>query len=86
MDSLKKQVILIDSRQSFVCDTVEDVEEFSQEYVLINTGYGKLNVEGEELRIKELNEKEGKISITGKITGLFFKDEREKSGFFKRKK
>ena len=86
MEGYKKQSLIISSRESLNCDAVRDVEEFSEEYVIINTDYGKLSIEGENLRIKELNEKECKISIIGKISGLFFRDESEKAGFFKRRK
>ena len=54
--------------------------------MIINTAYGKMIVEGGGLRIKELNESEGKISLTGKISGVFFKEESSEKGFFKRKK
>lgn len=86
MEGLKKQELIIKSRESFNCDAVRDVEEFSGEYVIINTEYGKLNVEGEDLRIKELCEKEGKITVTGKISGVFFRDESEGIKLFRRKK
>ena len=51
-----KQEIRITSREVLNCDAVKDVEEFSGECVIINTLFGKLNVEGENLRIKELND------------------------------
>jgi sporulation protein YabP len=86
MEEKKTQNLIIKSRESFNCDAVTDVEEFSEEFVIINTQYGKLSLEGEALRIKELNEKEGKICVTGKISGILFRDENEKSGFFKRRK
>ena len=86
METNKSQNLSIKSREHFNCDTVIDVEEFSEEFVIINTEYGKLSIEGEDLRIKELNEKEKNISITGKISGLFFRDTIEKSGFFKSRK
>ena len=86
METVKKQSVIIESRENLTCDKVIDVEEFSGEYVIINTDNGKLTVDGENLRIKELNEKEGKISITGKISGAFFKDASDSRGFFKRKK
>lgn len=86
MEGNKAQNLVISSRASLNCDSVRDVEEFSDEFVIINTDYGRLSIEGEGLRIKELNEKEGKISIIGKITGLFFRDESERPSFFKRKK
>ncbi len=86
MEGNKKQNLIITSRETFNCDAVRDVEEFSEDFVIINTEYGKLSVEGENLRIKELNEKEGKIAIIGKISGLLFRDESEKAGFFKRRK
>ncbi len=86
MEINKTQNLFITSREMLNCDAVRDVEEFSEDFVIINTDYGKLSIEGENLRIKELNEKEGKISIIGKISGLFFRDENEKTGFFKRRK
>jgi len=86
MEVKKKQSLNIDSREIFSCDLVRDVEEFSGEYVVINTDFGKLALEGEGLRIKELNEKEGKISVIGKIIGASFFEENEHRGFFKRKK
>ena len=86
MEGLRKQDLIIKSRESFFCDAVQDVEEFSGEYVIINTELGKLTVEGEALKIKELNEKEGKIIIAGKITGFFFHEEKETLKLFKRKK
>ncbi len=86
MEANKKQELSLKSREIFNCDAVNDVEEFSSDYVIINTEYGKLNVEGENLKIKELNEKEGKISILGKINGIFFRDENEGLKLFKRKK
>ena len=86
MEAVKKQTLIINARESFICDAVNDVEEFSSDYVIINTDYGKLSVEGNNLRIKELNEKEGKISIIGNIFGVFFRDESERVGLFKRKK
>lgn len=86
MEGIKKQELIIKSRESFSCDAVHDVEEFSSEYVIINTEYGKLNVEGDDLRIKELNEKDGKIFIIGKISGVFFHEQTQRAGIFKRKK
>lgn len=86
METGKRQDLIIRSRESLNCDAVRDVEEFSQEFVIINTEYGKLTVEGENLRIKELNEKEGNISLNGKISGVFFQEENERNRLFKRKK
>lgn len=86
MEGNKNQNLIITSREMLSCDAVRDVEEFSEDFVIINTEYGKLSIEGENLRIKDLNEKEGKILVTGKISGLLFRDESEKSSFFRRKK
>ena len=85
MEEKKTQNLIIKSRESLCCDSVKDVEEFSEDFVIINTDYGKLSVEGENLKIKELNEKEARILIIGKISGLFFREENEKKGFFKRR-
>ena len=84
MDEKMKQTILIKDRKSLNADGVVDVESFAGDYMIINTKYGKLNIEGENLKINQLLEEEGKISVSGDISGVFFKEESESKGFFKR--
>ena len=82
----KNQAIVINSREILICDSVTDVAALTEDFVEINTTFGKIDVEGEGLKIKELNEKEGKIVILGKIIGVFFKEEKDGKGFFKKHK
>ena len=81
----EKQTLVIDDRKLLKTDCVTDIESFAQDYMIINTKYGKLNIEGNNLKITELLENEGRLSVTGEIIGVFFKEEKEKKSFFKKK-
>ncbi len=80
----EKQTITIKDRKFVSADGVIDVEGFSDEYLIVNTKYGKLNIEGEELKIQELLQADGKISVSGKITAVFFKEESMEKNFIKK--
>ena len=84
MDERLKQTIMIKDKSSLVADGVIEVESFAPDYMIINTKYGKLNIEGEGLKINELLREEGKISVSGDISGVFFKEESEYKSIFKR--
>lgn len=83
-DNSVKQTVTVINRKSMVADCVNDIESFSGEYLVVNTQYGKLFVEGDELKIGELIKAEKRIVISGNIKGVYFKDESEIKGFFKR--
>ena len=81
----EKQTLIIEDRKSLKTDSVTDIESFAEDYMIINTKYGKLNVEGNNLKIIELLESEGKLSVVGEISGVFFREEKERRSLFKRK-
>lgn len=84
MDEKLKQTITIKDRNLLLADGVVDIEGFANDYMIINTKYGKLNVEGNNLKINDLVQNEGKITVRGEISGIFFKDETGTKGFFKK--
>ena len=79
---ITKQTVLIADRKKLTCDAVIDVESFADDYTIVNTQNGQLCVEGENLRIEELSNQECRISISGDVSGVYFKEKADKKGFF----
>ncbi len=80
----ENQIITINDRKTMTATDVIDVESFTNNYIVINTKYGKMCVEGENLKINDLSQNSSNIKLTGNISGVFFTDESEKRGLFKR--
>lgn len=81
MDSVKQRLLLEDKKKlSF--DGVRDIEGFSEDFLEVNTCYGTLCVEGSELKIEELVQEGGRISVIGNITGIFYKEKKENKNPF----
>ncbi len=78
------QNVIIKDRKSVIADSVTDIECFADDILVLNTKFGKMCIEGHNLKILGLTENDSKISVTGDITGVFFSDENEKRGIFKR--
>lgn len=79
--------VLISERKHIELCGVTDVISFDENSILLSTVCGKLEIEGAELHISVLNVKDSQIKIDGKINGLFYYDETEKSekkGLFSR--
>ena len=77
-----KQNILIENRRKLVIDNVINVDTFNDDYLEITSGGGDIGIEGENLKIEELSQDNGKITVTGDITGVFYKQNKMKKGFF----
>jgi len=89
--SLKIQaphIINIQNRKTMVLNGVEDVVNFDEYSILMQTVSGTLSVDGIGLHIVKLNVDNGEVIIEGEINGMFYIDESEPpSGnkFFRRK-
>ena len=79
-----KQSVVLQDRTELFIDGVENILNFDETYVGLATVYGKLNIEGRELKVDSLTRDDGKIHITGKICGIFYSsDDSKKSGLGK---
>ena len=76
-----QQKLVVTNRNQLYLDAVEDVRDFSDSLLVLSTKYGDVFVEGEGMKILNLSEKEGTVSIVGKIDGFYFKAPK-KNGFF----
>ena len=82
MDTAKKQTLILENKKKLTLDGVCDVESFNDDFLELNTCHGPLCVEGKALKIEELIQDGGKILITGEVTGIFYKVEKEEKRFF----
>jgi len=75
MDTVnEKQTLLLESRKKLTIDGIIDVESFREDYLELSSNLGKIEVEGSNLKIEELRREDGKIYITGEISGVFYGD------------
>ncbi len=79
----KNQRLTLENRSLFTVDSVENVERFSDNEILLKTGMGMLRVTGSNLKLGELSAQDASISLTGRISGMEFFEVREKQSFFK---
>ena len=75
------QRLIINNREELLLDAVESVCDFSDSSLILSTKYGDVYIEGEGMKIHNLSEKDGTISVIGKIDGFYFKTPK-KGGFF----
>ena len=80
----KRYQMLITDREKLVINGVINVEFFGEEFLIMNTHLGEVTVEGGELKIESLTKENGEILITGKINGVFYKEEKGDKGFFRK--
>ena len=69
--------ITINSWHTLKMNGVKCVAQFDEEYVSLDTDHGRINIEGNELRIEALTKERGEIEIAGKISGIFCTPERK---------
>ena len=77
------QKLVLEDRARFSVGLVENVENFTEEEILLKTGYGGLLVQGKNLKMEDLSIENGNILLTGRVDKIEFSEIREKHGFFK---
>ena len=71
--------------KSFSMSGVNVIRGFDEGYILLDTVFGRISVEGSDMKIESLSKEGGNIFVSGGITGAFSSDVKdEKKGFFKR--
>ncbi len=65
---------------------VEEVVSFDSDCVRLCTCEGELMIEGENIKIGVLDTEDGRVSLSGRVSGMYYAadSEREKKGFFSR--
>ena len=75
------QKLVITDRKHLTLDAVESVRDFSDSLLILSTKYGEVFIEGDGMKILNLSEKDGTITVVGSINGFYFKAPK-KSGFW----
>lgn len=70
--SKKSQNIILEDRAKLSLSGVEQVENFNETVITLETIRGGLTIKGEGLNISSLNLDEGKVMIDGLISGMSY--------------
>jgi len=81
-NSNKNQTVILENRKKLTIDCVINVDSFNEDYLEISTEFGGIAIEGRELKIEELRQENGKILISGIISGVFYKETKTQKGIF----
>ena len=68
-----KQTVRIEDRKNFYADGVLSILTFDNEYVELSTTYGKMVIEGRDLKIFDLSKETGRVAINGEITTVAYR-------------
>lgn len=75
--------LILEDRRLLTVSGVSDVDSFDDRTVVIFTEQGELTVTGENLHISRLSIETGELLMEGKISGLSYaENEQRSSGFF----
>lgn len=77
------QKLILEDRCRFSVGLVENVENFSEEEILLKTALGGLLVTGRNLKMEDLSIENGNILLTGRVDRIEFSEIKEKRSFFK---
>lgn len=71
------------NREELTVDGAEGILSFEDYSLVVKTSLGKLTVEGEGMVIDSLTKETGKIVIKGKISGMYYSDNKKAKGLFR---
>ena len=83
----REHKIVVSDRKTVEISDVTGVLSFDEEEIVLETGAGKLSLEGEGLRITVLSLDSGRVSAVGKINGIVYLGEKQekRGGLFGRR-
>ena len=73
---LLDQTIIINGRKTVTIDKVLHIVSFDEQALVIDTDGGRIILEGDNLKVMSLDKDNAKITLTGKISGVFYTEER----------
>ena len=90
-DAVHPHSIFIDDCRRAELTGICEVENFNDTGIDLLSHHGTIAIEGEDLRIDSFSVDTGKISVDGKITGVFYYEKQDRaaakrSGLFTRHK
>ena len=85
MEENREHKVVIDGRRKLTVSSVDDIESFDEEKVVILCSMGTMTVTGADFRINKLNVDDGQLIIEGEIDEVQYSDrasEDKGGGFF----
>lgn len=67
-----RQEITLTDRSLLKMSGVGEVLSFDEKYVLVGSTEGKIEIEGENLKILHMAAQDGNFLLTGRVDGIFF--------------
>jgi sporulation protein YabP len=80
----QSRIITIENCESISLNGVEHIATFDEKGVVLQCDFGRIVIEGIDLKIDSLEKASGKILIKGKFKGLFFEEKKTSEGFLGR--
>ncbi len=75
---MEKQAVCLYGREKIILSGVKEIISFDEYGAQLQTELGKVCVEGEGIKIKELNREKAEAEIYGSIISFAYEDERER--------
>ena len=85
MEEIKQRLphsLIIDNRRNLTVTGVTEVDNFSEEEIVLYTSYGQIAVKGENLQVSVLNTDSGDVAASGKINSVAYSDRTSKNQSF----
>ncbi len=76
--------LTLNERKVLTMTGVTEVLRFDDTAVVLRTGLGILEVQGQELVLKTLSLEGGQVAVDGHISALFYEEPRPAGGFWSR--
>lgn len=76
--------LTLNERKNLTMTGVNEVISFDENTVFLTTTLGKLEIQGENLQLKNLSLEGGQVAVEGDISALYYTQPREKRGFWER--
>jgi sporulation protein YabP len=79
--------ISIKERESLLMTDAREVLSFDSDFIEVMTSLGKVEIEGEGLKILSMSSETGALSVIGRIDGVYYPQKlKAKGGIFAREK
>lgn len=76
------QELIIKDKKALSLNSVVNILDFSDLEMTIETLFGTVVIEGEDMKIESLSKDDGIINVIGRIEGFYYKKQREKKSLF----
>lgn len=76
--------LILNERKVLTMTGVSEVVSFDELCVILQTGLGRLIIQGRDLKLKQLSLEGGQVEVDGVISALNYEEPRERGGWVRR--